>query len=418
METNSADNTSDSSLGGAIFPPAGNEIDSVPQEVDAPTGTTGDGQEHRTDVLIAAQDDANGSAAEQKAEGDGVSDATTAVASTGLPAKLPLSKKGSKKAEGEVNSPVAVPVSDEVGYSSAITLGASSTSEPKKLYPSPSPRSLYTGRQVIADAYKLTDPVSPGPGGNYSAVYTAGGLSVNGQYKTIAEEHAEFRQRNKVGVNYHGPVYVVEDVCVPCNACGGPVDPVRRVPVGSLFFHEGCLHCFLCERRTGAAGLYLQADRRAVCSDCAGRGYEHWVPRKEAQSRGMVYGAIRGEVHAALDAHDRDAEQRRLRRRRNSEQKRLIAGLPSKAGGAFSTLNKATIPGALPPSLAISNVHNCRNTSVRSFALMERQQYYTQSDNNVIMALPTSAARSPCVSGSQQGRAAKAQRSITHVRGA
>ncbi|KAL7697674.1 LIM domain containing protein [Lotmaria passim] len=245
-------------------------------------------------------------------------------------------------------------------------------------------RGSRSGRESIHEAANRTTAED-----TMTGMFTA--VSLNAQYKTIPEEHAEFCARNGVRSSYHGPVYTVEDVSVPCHACGGPVDPVTRVPVGSLFFHAGCLQCYLCGRRDGPAGLFVQVDRQAVCSECANRGYERWVPRQEAQSRGMVYGAIQGDVYEAIDAHDRrDGELHRLSG--SSQPSRKSAAAPPSVGTAVgaASLNRATVPGALPPSLTIQPVHNARNTGRRSFALMERQQYYTQSDNNLLMRAPES----------------------------
>ncbi|AIO01567.1 hypothetical protein LPMP_332760 [Leishmania panamensis] len=366
--------------------------------------TTGDVQEDGTTASIdAALNNAIASAVKQDVDSDDVDNAASFMIA---PSTSSLSSKGKKKSKDKLHSTAAAPIAGGVQYSSTITTGPKSTSAPYQPRLSSSSRSAHSGRQVIADAFKRTEPLLGGADGDYSSVYFPSGLSMNGQYKTIPEEYAEYRERNNVRCNYRGPVYVVENVCVPCNACGSPVDPVRRVPVGSLFFHETCLHCFLCRRRTGVAGLYLQVDRQAVCSECAARGYGSWVPRHEAQSRGMVYGAIRGDTYAAIEAHDRNVEQKQRR----------TAGRPITGGGASSTLNKATIPGVLPPSLAIANVHNHRNTSARSFALMKRQQYYTQSDNNMIMALPTSAARSPSATGGLQDITATRQYRIANGR--
>ncbi|KAK7195961.1 LIM domain containing protein [Novymonas esmeraldas] len=306
------------------------------------------------------------------------------------------SSQGSRSAGGaRPRASVLAPQGVEAPlYSSAIAVAAATSSgtPPQSRLSASAPRHSHSGRQVIADACSRTDLFRLGADGDVAnAAYTVGIVSTNGQYKTIPEEYVEYRARNKVSPTFHGPVYTVEDVCVPCHACGGPVDPVRRVPVGSLFFHEGCVHCYLCGRRTGVAGLYVQVDRQAVCSECACRGYDRWVPRQEALSRGMVYGAIRGDVYAAVDAHDRAAVQQQQRHGGGGgSQQRRIAGPPHVNGLGGSTLNKASVPGALPPSLAIANVHNRRNTGARSFALMERQQYYTQSDNNMLMALPSS----------------------------
>ncbi|CAG9580916.1 conserved hypothetical protein [Leishmania major strain Friedlin] len=382
------------------------DSNSVLQQVDVPVVATGHSQKDGANAPSAAtRDKVNARAVKCEVGSSGVDGAamTLAVPSTSL-----VFSQGSNKTDHcmpHLTAPVHL--RDEVQYSSAIAVGSECTAAPHQPRLSSSPRYSHSGRQVISDACKRSEPFLRGADGNYSTVYAASGLTVNAQYQTIPEEHAEYRQRNKVNLNYRGPLYVVEDVYVPCNACGGPVDPVRRVPVGSLFFHEGCLHCYLCGRRTGVAGLYLQVDRQAVCSECAGRGYEHWVPRQEVESRGMVYGATRGDVYAAIDAHDRGAATHRQRR---------IGSLPITADGGSSTLNKAVVPGALPPSLSIANVHNRQNTSARSFALMRRQQYYTQSDNNVIMALPASAARSPSTAGRRKGSTAPLQYRLTNAR--
>ncbi|CBZ30072.1 conserved hypothetical protein [Leishmania mexicana MHOM/GT/2001/U1103] len=406
LKTSSTDATSGALPSAANTPTATKGINLVLEEVEDPVGGTGDVQEDGAKApTAAAQDKADAKAVKRQAGSIRVDGATSAIA---VPTTSLVFSQGSKTTDNHIpHSTAPVHLGDGVRYSSAIVLGSEYTNVPDQQRLSSSPRYSHGGRQVISDACKRSEPFQRGADGNYSTVYAASGLTVNAQYQTIPEEHAAYRQRNKVNPNYRGPLYVVEDLCVPCNACGGPVDPVRRVPVGSLFFHEGCLHCYLCGRRTGVAGLYLQLDRQAICSECAGRGYEHWVPRQELESRGMVYGATRGDIYAAIDAHDRSAAK---------HQQRRILSLPITAGGGSSTLNKAIVPGALPPSLSIANVHNRRNTSARSFALMERQQYYTQSDNNVIMAVPASAARSPSMTGGRKGSAAPLQYRLTNGR--
>ncbi|AYU82260.1 LIM domain containing protein [Leishmania donovani] len=406
VKTSSADGASGAPPSAANAPAGTKGINSVLQQVDGPVVATGHAQEDGANAPTAVvRGKASAKAVKREVGSSRVDGTPSAIAasSTSL-----VFSQGSNKTDNHMpHSTAPVHLGDGVQYSSAIAVGSAHTAAPHQPRLSSSPRYSHSGRQVISDACKRSEPFLRGADGNYSTVYAASGLTVNAQYQTIPEEHAEYRQRNKVNLNYRGPLYVVEDVCVPCNACGGPVDPVRRVPVGSLFFHEGCLQCYLCGRRTGVAGLYMQVDRQAVCSECAGRGYEHWVPRQEVESRGMVYGATRGDVYAAMDAHDRGAAKHRQRR---------IGSLPITAGGGPSTLNKAIVPGALPPTLSIANVHNRRNTSARSFALMERQQYYTQSDNNVIMALPASAARPPSVTGGRKGSTAPLQYRLTSGR--
>ncbi|CCW69325.1 unnamed protein product [Phytomonas sp. Hart1] len=51
---------------------------------------------------------------------------------------------------------------------------------------------------------------------------------------------------------------------------------------------------------------------------------------------------------------------------------------------SLPVLNRAFLQDATAPSLSIAPLHNYRNTGRRSFRLMQRQQYYTQSDMNLI----------------------------------
>ncbi|KAG5495240.1 hypothetical protein JKF63_02295 [Porcisia hertigi] len=352
-----------------------------------------DGSAIRVDT---AQDTVNASAVKQEPESSGVDGGADfrVAAAVSLGSSSSSATKNVKKSVNSESKPPANDAGAKIEYSSAIAVKPKSTGWADQSRLSSAPSNSCSPRKIIRDACKRTEPSLDNLEGKTGAFYGPGGLSVNGQYKTIPEEYADYCCRNGISSNYRGPVYVVEDVCVPCHACGSPVDPVRRVPVGSLFFHEACLHCYLCGRRTGVAGLYLQVDRQALCSDCAGRGYEQWVPRQEAVSRGMVYGSIRGNAYAAIDTHDRSAEERQ-RRIWEGFKRKCTARVPVKAVGVCSTLNKSTIPGALPPSLTISSVHNRRNTSARSFALMERQQYYTQSDTNMLITVPDRAAPSP-----------------------
>ncbi|KPI86048.1 hypothetical protein ABL78_4886 [Leptomonas seymouri] len=280
-----------------------------------------------------------------------------------------------------------------------------------------------SGRQVIREASIRADQL----GSRSAAVDGACAsmiipISLNAQYKTIPEEYTEFRAKNRVRSSYRGPVFTVEDVCVACHTCGGPVDPVTRVPVGSLFFHVNCLQCYLCGRREGTAGHYVQVDRQAVCSECAARGYDWWVSRQEALSRGIIFGAIQGDVYDAMDAHDRGERglvrlSRSARSASSCAVRRKSSAVPAGAAGAVvdaSTLNRPTVPGALPPSLNIRPVHNTRNTGRRSFALMERQQYYTQSDNNLLMRVPDARPRTGSAA-KRLSKTGKAKNAMTYA---
>lgn len=196
----------------------------------------------------------------------------------------------------------------------------------------------------------------------------------NTAYATPGEEYHRFRQHYKVSPSYTGPIYVPENVMVMCSGCGGPLDPVRRVPVGKLFFHIHCVHCFLCGARR-VEEPYFQVGNQAVCSNCAEKGDARCVPKEEAGRRNITLGALKGNAYNVFDVMD-------YRKRR---------------ADASATLNYATLPNVYPPSLSIGTLHNRRNTTRRTFELLQRQQHYTQNDCNMIFALPPPAPPSSSV---------------------
>lgn len=96
---------------------------------------------------------------------------------------------------------------------------------------------------------------------------------VTAKYNTPDNKvQADFRERNRVASSYRGPVYVVEDIYVPCATCHAPVDPVSRVPVGSLYFHPRCLRCSVCNM-PAATQAFAEVVGQPVCADCNGRGF-------------------------------------------------------------------------------------------------------------------------------------------------
>eukprot|EP00796_Vickermania_ingenoplastis_P010572 gene10572-7342_t len=191
-----------------------------------------------------------------------------------------------------------------------------------------------------------------------------GGMTTGPQFNaalaTPLEEYTRFRRHYKVSPSYRGPIYVAEDVMVPCVACGGPLDPISRVPVGRLFFHPNCVECFLCGLKS-LTEPYFQVGDRAVCSNCAEKGYALCVPKEEAKQRGMILGSIRGNAYDTFRRTD-------MARRRS----------------ARDVLNQPTVPGVSAPSLSIGGLHNRRNTTRRTFELLQRQQHYTQNDCNIL----------------------------------
>lgn len=193
-------------------------------------------------------------------------------------------------------------------------------------------------------------------------------MHLNGHQMTTAEEYEFFRRRYHVHPNYRGPVYVPEDVMAPCNSCGGPLDPISRVPVGSVFFHLACLECYICKKK-GITEPFIAVSGVPVCSGCAERGYAK---------------TIRQEI---IKSHS--AQPLSMKRK----------GLPS-----TMALNHAVLAGATAPSLTINPLHNRRNTSRRSFLLMQRQQYYTQSDANHLMPRQATNTGSPVLLPTLQSR--------------
>ncbi|GET92022.1 hypothetical protein, conserved [Leishmania tarentolae] len=384
--------------------PAARDTNPMFQEVNNPAVSTDDVEQD--DVNAATAGSENTADTETAKQEVGSSDIDSAPSATAPPSRdLTPSQKSQMAQKQMPNLKEPIRVGESAEYSPAIAVAPQDTASRDQRRLSTSSRChSRSGRQAISEACKRTDPLQLDADGNY-IVYTGSGLTVNAQYKTIPEEYAEYRHRNKVNANYRGPLYVVEDVYVPCSSCGGPVDPVSRVPVGSLFFHQGCLRCCLCGCRAGITGLYVEVNRQAVCGECAGRGYMHAVPREKMESRCMAYGAGRGDNSAAADAHDRRTAKRQQRR---------MLRLPLTSGDRCSTLNKAIVPGALLPSISTTGVHNHRNTSARSFALMERQQYYTQNDNNMMMMLPVSTARPHSVTAGRKGNKAPEQYHLTN----
>lgn len=191
------------------------------------------------------------------------------------------------------------------------------------------------------------------------------GQPLNAAYVTPLEEYMRFRRHYKVAPSYRGPIYVAENLMVPCTACLGPVDPISRVPVGKLFFHPGCIRCFLCDYRS-LTDPYFQVGDQAVCSHCAEKRDARCVPKEEARRRKMVLGALRGNAYDTF--------------RQSDQQKR-------QASSSY-ILNTAITPGVSAPTLSVGTLHNRKNTTRRAFQLIRRQQHYTQNDPNTLFIRP------------------------------
>lgn len=88
---------------------------------------------------------------------------------------------------------------------------------------------------------------------------------------TASSEHETFRKRNHIQSNYSGPVFVTEEIYVPCTACLAPVNAVERVPVGASWYHPQCLHCQICKKGNRATAFY-SVNGAPVCGTCHGAG--------------------------------------------------------------------------------------------------------------------------------------------------
>lgn len=266
---------------------------------------------------------------------------------------LPAPSTHQRKASG---SGTAVPAASTksrraaAGPSGTTTTAPRSTSQKAKAAAVASASSSRpSGREVILHASQLgSELMTTGP-------------HLNAHHLTPGEEYAIFRHKNRVAETFKGPVYVAEDVQVACQACGGPLDPITRVPVGKLFFHLHCLKCALCGK-DGITEAFQQVGEHAICMACAAKGYSRCV-RKEMAA-------------ASVPAN------------RATSAARRSARAELQPFGEPCTINRPTLPGAMAPSLSISPVHNERNTGLRSFALMQRQQYYTQNDCNLLQSRP------------------------------
>ncbi|CCW63670.1 unnamed protein product [Phytomonas sp. EM1] len=251
--------------------------------------------------------------------------------------------------------------------------------------------SLPDRRRPSAGIVRLASP--PPPDGVEITTLGRNGLRYaigpvfNAENLSTREEHARFRHRNRVSANYLGPLYVSEDIHVACHACGGPVDPISRVPVGPFFFHLHCVRCVLCAR-TGVTEPFQAVQGEPVCGACLAKGFAPCVGKEKGR---------RGERELSGKLKRRKAGGSRGGNRKGSGLEResaypgatrpTTAAAPSRVGEeALPVLNRAMMQGATAPSLSIGPLHNRRNTSRRSFMLMQRQQYYTQSDLNLIAA--------------------------------
>ncbi|KAH9588979.1 hypothetical protein LSM04_008385 [Trypanosoma melophagium] len=193
------------------------------------------------------------------------------------------------------------------------------------------------------------------PSGTLTPLYNANNM-------TTREEFMAFRIRNGVSPNYRGPVHVVENIYVSCAECGAPVDPVTRVPAGKLFFHPQCIRCKLCGKSSLTEAYFQAMYNAAICWECASRGLAPCVPREAAAARGIITGAVYGPVANAIRRHDRERQ--------------------------IQPINQSTLEGVVAPTLSVPPLHNRRNSTRGTMALIRRQQYYTQNDNNILCLPP------------------------------
>ncbi|RHW74033.1 hypothetical protein DPX39_020014700 [Trypanosoma brucei equiperdum] len=188
---------------------------------------------------------------------------------------------------------------------------------------------------------------------------------------TPAEEYSVFRARNGVSLNYTGPIHVVEEIHVGCAYCGCPVDAVTRVEAGKLHFHPQCIRCKLCGANSISDAYFQVTNNSVICSECSVRGLSENVAKEEAADDTMFTSNFRHKFERAIRRFDVNSE-RRPRLNVNAE-------------------------GIIPPTLTL-NIDHERGSSTNSkrLALIHRQQYYSQNDNNIIcLSPPESPSISP-----------------------
>lgn len=159
-----------------------------------------------------------------------------------------------------------------------------------------------------------------------------------GSRAAAGTEHDAFRRRNNVQTNFSGPVYVTEEVYVPCCGCSAPVNAVERVPVGTSWYHPQCLRCHVCSKQSRTIA-YFEVNGAPLCANC---------------------------YTAAGGAAQRDS--------------RIAGGGSSGRPSFLAEHNLLTLSNGVKL--------DTRTTTVRQAVLMERQAIVTSHNPNIVLALP------------------------------
>jgi hypothetical protein len=209
-------------------------------------------------------------------------------------------------------------------------------------------------------------PPNPAQPGTHNALLTH-------KYESeISASQEGFMMRNHVAPTYHGPVFVVEDVWVPCSLCNAPVDPVVRIPVGKQWFHPQCLRCAVCARpsRTDA---FRSVKGQPVCSDCFGRGFDKALhPLSRHSGGGLLAG--RGSSSRASSRNGSVTPRRAL----------------SPIGSISTPMRISATPSAQHRILSTPFLDS-RSITKRQAELLERQRLFTQGDSNILLLAPVSS---------------------------
>jgi hypothetical protein len=199
----------------------------------------------------------------------------------------------------------------------------------------------------------------------------------------VGPEQQSFLRRNKVAQSYKGAVFAIEDVWVPCANCRAPVDPVQRIPVGSLWFHPSCLRCTICQLPS-RTNVFHAVEQQPVCAECVGRGYGHTVKRSASRSP-------RREVS-------------------------ITASPTALLGGPLSQqrltlMSRGSSRQALPPSRGtdmgrdaaggFSVTKDPRAVTRRGLELLERQEALQRNDGNILLLMASPSPAAPASRGAR-----------------
>lgn len=195
----------------------------------------------------------------------------------------------------------------------------------------------------------------------------------------VGPQQERFLARNHVAPTYKGPVFVVEDVWVPCSHCRAPVDPVVRIPVGKLVFHPQCLRCVVCQRPS-RTDMFHSVGGQPVCHDCGNRGFDRSVKKTLQQQR------------IALRLQQRSVSRERSAAGSVTPRRALSPASPS------GSPSPAPLAIGAPRCNPASPFLDSRAITRRQKELLDRQRAVVEGDRNILFVIPPSLSVASTVS--------------------